>query len=67
MLTRDYAMMQLGECDYQLTTAYDTDPDGSSLDDENNHLKTELFNIAESYRCSVEVDIREVGGQQRSW
>lgn len=66
-LTRDYAMVPLGERDYQLTITYDTDPDGSSLDDEINHLQTELFNIAESYRCSVEVDIREVGGQQRSW
>lgn len=39
----------------------DTDPDGSSLDDKINHLQTEVFNIAESYRS----DIREVGGQQR--
>ncbi len=67
MLIRDYAMMPLGDRDYQLTIAYDTDPDGWSLDDEINHLQTELFNVAESYRCSVEVDIREVGGQQRSW
>ncbi|WP_287188587.1 hypothetical protein [Mesorhizobium sp.] len=30
-------------------TIVDTDPDGSSLDDEINHLQTELFNIAESH------------------
>lgn len=45
----------------------DTDPDGSSLDDEVNHLQTELFNIAESSRCAVEADIRDVSGHQRSW
>jgi predicted metal-dependent peptidase len=60
-------MMPLGECDYQLTIAYDIDPDGSSLDDEINHLQMELFNVSESYRCSIEADIREVDGQQRSW
>ncbi|RWI31653.1 hypothetical protein [Mesorhizobium sp.] len=44
-------------------TIVDTDPDGSSLDHKINHLQTEVFNIAESYRS----DIREVGGQQGSW
>jgi DNA invertase Pin-like site-specific DNA recombinase len=67
VLTRDCAMVPLGNSEYRLTIPYDTDPDGSSLDEEVNHLQTEIFNIAESYRCSIEADIREVGGQQRSW
>ncbi len=67
VLTRDYAMEPLGNSEYRLTIPYDTDPDGSSLDEEVNHLQTEIFNIAESYRCFIEADIREVGGQQRSW
>ena len=47
--------------------AYDPDPDGISLDEEIQSLLSEMFNIAESYNCSMEADIYEVGGQQRSW
>src|SRR3546814_8739255 len=67
MLERDYAMVKNGNCDYKLTVAYDPDPDGISLDEEIQSLLTEMFNIAESYNCSMEADIYEVGGQQRSW
>ena len=63
LLKRDYAMVPLGVCDYQLTVAYDIDANGSSLDDEVNHLRARVVNIAESNRCSIETDIREVGGQ----
>lgn len=56
-----------GNCDYKLTVAYDPDPDGISLDEEIQSLLSEMFNIAESYNCSMEADIYEVGGQQRSW
>ena len=52
---------------YKLTVAYDPDPDGISLDEEIQSLLSEMFNIAESYNCSMEADIYEVGGQQRSW
>src|SRR3546814_10982854 len=67
MLERDYAMVKNGNCDYKLTVAYDPDPDGISLDEEIQSLLSEMFNIAESYNCSMEADIYEVGGQQRSW
>src|SRR3546814_8656911 len=67
MLERDYAMVKNGNCDYKLTVAYDPDPDGISLDEEIRSLLSEMFNIAESYNCSMEADIYEVGGQQRSW
>src|SRR3546814_17497584 len=67
MLERDYAMGKNGKCDYKLTVAYDPDPDGISLDEEIQSLLSEMFNIAESYNCSMEADIYEVGGQQRSW
>ncbi len=36
-------------------------------DEEIQSLLSEMFNIAESYNCSMEADIYEVGGQQRSW
>jgi len=26
-----------------------------------------MFNIAESYRCSIETDVYEIGGQERAW
>jgi len=32
-----------------------------------NHLQVEMLNIAEGYRCSIETDIREVGGAERVW
>ena len=67
MLERDYAMVKNGNCDYKLTVAYDPDPDGISHDEEIQSLLSEMFNIAESYNCSMEADIYEVGGQQRSW
>src|SRR3546814_16178867 len=67
MLERDYAMVKNGNCDYKLTVAYDPDPDGISLDEEIQSLLSEMFNIAESYKCSMEDDIYEVGGPQRSW
>ena len=66
MLARDYQMQKTGNCDYTLTVAYDLDPDGVSLEDEIENL-TEMFNIAESYRCSIETDIYEIGGEERSW
>src|SRR3546814_20423895 len=65
MLERDYAMVKNGNCDYKLTVAYDPDPDGISLDEEIQSLLSEMFNIAESYNCSMEADLYEVGGQQR--
>src|SRR3546814_8534210 len=67
MRERDYAIVKNGNCDYKLTVAYDPDPDGISLDEEIQSLLSEMFNIAESYNCSMEADIYEVGGQQRSW
>lgn len=67
MLERDYAMVKLGDCDYRLTVPYDTDPDGVGLDEEINHLQMGMFNIAESFRCSIETDIREIGGRRRAW
>ena len=67
MLKRDYQMQKTGNCDYTLTITYDREPDGVSLDDEIENLQTEMFNIAESYRCSIEVDIHEIGGDERSW
>src|SRR3546814_19581859 len=67
MLESDYAMVKNGNCDYKLTVAYDTDPDGISLVEEIQSLLSEMFNIAESYNCSMEADIYEVGGPQRSW
>ena len=67
MLERDYQMQKTGNCDYTLTVAYDQDPDGVSLDDEIENLQSELFNIAENYRCSIETDIHEIGGEGRSW
>src|SRR3546814_2549428 len=54
MLERDYAMVKNGNCDYKLTVAYDPDPDGISLDEEIQSLLSEMFNIAESYNCSME-------------
>src|SRR3546814_19318709 len=65
MLERDYAMVKNGNCDYKLTVAYDPDPDGISLDEEIQSLLSAMFNIAESYNCSMEADIYEVGGQHR--
>jgi len=67
MLERDYQMQKTGNCDYTLVMCYDQDADGASLDDEISHLQMELFNIAESYRCSIEIDIHEIGGQERTW
>jgi DNA invertase Pin-like site-specific DNA recombinase len=67
MLKRDYAMAPLGRCDYQLTIPYRAEPDDSDLDAEVNHLQVEMLNIAEGYRCSIETDIREVGGAERVW
>jgi DNA invertase Pin-like site-specific DNA recombinase len=67
MLKRDYAMAPLGRCDYQLTIPYRAEPDHSDLDAEVNHLQVEMLNIAEGYRCSIETDIREVGGAERVW
>ncbi|QGM48319.1 recombinase family protein [Methylocystis heyeri] len=67
MLERHYQMQKTGNCDYTLIVAYDCEPDGVSLDDEIKNLQAEMFNIAESYRCSIETDIYEVGGQERSW
>lgn len=67
MLERDYAMVKLGDCDYRLTVPYDTDPDGVGLDEEINHLQMGMFNIAESFRCSIETDIREIGGRRNAW
>lgn len=66
-LERDYALRKTGNCDYTLTVVYDRDPDGVSLDDEIQSLYSEIFNIAESYNCSIEADIHEVGGEERSW
>src|SRR3546814_2672168 len=65
MLERDYAMVKNGNCDYKLTVAYDPDPDGISLDEEIQSLLSDMFNIAESYNCSMEAAIYEVGGQDR--
>jgi DNA invertase Pin-like site-specific DNA recombinase len=67
MLERDFAMVKTGNCDYRLTVTFDSDPDGASLDDEIDHLYTAMNNIVESYRCSIEADIREIGGEERSW
>ena len=67
MLERDFAMVKTGKCDYRLTVTYDSDPDGVSLDDEIEHLQTEILNIAERHRCSIEVDMHETGGQERVW
>lgn len=67
MLERDYAMVRTGNCDYRLTVAYDRDPEGSDLDNKIQHLYSEMFNIAESNRCSIETDIHEIGGEGRSW
>src|SRR3546814_5845017 len=67
MLERDYQMQKTGNCDYTLTVAYDQGADGVSLDDEIASLQTEMFNIAESYRCSIETDVYEIGGQERAW
>jgi hypothetical protein len=44
-----------------------TESDDSNLDSEVNHLQVEMLNIAEGYRCSIETDIREVGGAERVW
>src|SRR3546814_16745531 len=54
MLERDYQMQKTGNCDYTLTVAYDQGADGVRLDDEIASLQTEMFNIAESSRCSIE-------------
>lgn len=67
MLEPDYQMQKTSSCDYTLIVPYDRDSDGVSLDDEIENLHTEMFNIAESYRCSIEVDIHEIGGDERSW
>jgi len=67
MLERDYAMVKAGNCDYRLTVAYDHDPEGSDLDNEIQHLYSEMSDIAESHRCSIEADIHEIGGEGRSW
>jgi DNA invertase Pin-like site-specific DNA recombinase len=67
MLERDYAMLKTGNCDYRITVPYDTDPEGSSLDNEINGLYSRMSDIAERYRCSLEADIYEVGGEERSW
>ncbi|MEX2745616.1 helix-turn-helix domain-containing protein [Rhizobium mongolense] len=67
MLERDYAMMKKSDCEYRLSVAYDTEPGGVSLDDEIDHLHSAMNNIAESHRCSIEADIREIGGKERSW
>lgn len=67
MLEREYAMVKTGNCDYTLTVAFDRDPDGVSLDYEIQSLYSEMFNIAESYNCSIEVDIHEIDGEERSW
>jgi hypothetical protein len=56
-----------GRYSWAISIAYDPDPDGISLDEEIQSLLSEMFNIAESYNCSMEADIYEVGGQQRSW
>ena len=42
-------------------------PRSADLDAEVNHLQVEMLNIAEGYRCSIETDIREVGGAERVW
>src|SRR3546814_17521217 len=65
ILERDYAMVKNGNCDYKLTVAYDPDPDGISLDEEIQSLLSEMFNIAESYNCSMDADIFEVGCHPR--
>lgn len=67
MLERDYAMLKTGNCDYQITVPYDTDPESSGLDNEIDALYSGISNIAESYRCSLEADIYEIGGEERSW
>jgi DNA invertase Pin-like site-specific DNA recombinase len=67
MLERDYTVLKTGNCDYTLTVSYDRDPEGVSLDDEIQSLYSEMFDIAESYKCSIEADIHEVGGEERSW
>ncbi|BCH19977.1 recombinase family protein [Mesorhizobium sp. L-2-11] len=67
MLEREYAMVKTSNCDYRLTVVYDRDPEGSDLDSEIQHLYSEMFNIAESHRCSIEADIHEIGGEGRSW
>jgi DNA invertase Pin-like site-specific DNA recombinase len=67
MLERDYAMVRLNDREYQLTLPYDSDPHGIGLDDEIHHLQVEMSNVAESYRCSIETNVHEVGGEERSW
>ncbi|ACM31460.1 MULTISPECIES: recombinase family protein [Rhizobium/Agrobacterium group] len=67
MLERNHAMRKTGGFDYEITVPYDTDPEGSDLDNEINALYSEMSNIAESHRCSIEADINEVGGEHRSW
>ncbi|KAB1083449.1 recombinase family protein [Neorhizobium galegae] len=67
MLERNHAMRKTGNFDYEITVPYDTDPEGSDLDNEINALYSEMSNIAESHRCSIEADINEVGGEGRSW
>ncbi|WP_244514743.1 recombinase family protein [Ensifer sp. LCM 4579] len=66
MLERDYAMVKAGNRDYRLTVTYDDDPEGVGLEDKIEHLYAEMFNIAESHRCSIEADIHEIGGEERS-
>jgi hypothetical protein len=60
-------MLKIGNCDYRITVPYDIDPEGSSLDHEIDALYAGISNIAESYRCSLEADIYEIGGDERSW
>lgn len=67
MLERDFAMQKTGNRDYQIVVPYDTDPEGSDLDNEINALYSQMTNIAESHRCSLEADIYEIGGEGRSW
>ncbi|NTH49163.1 recombinase family protein [Agrobacterium rhizogenes] len=67
MLDLNYVTVKTGNCDYTLTIAYDSDPYGVSLNDEIENLQTEMFHIGENYKCSIEADINEVGGEGRSW
>ena len=67
MLERHYAMAPLCRCEYQLTIPYRTEPDDCDLETEVNHFQVEMLNIAEGFRCSIETDIREVGGAKRVW
>ena len=67
MLDRDYGMTKLGRCDYRLVIDGSSDSDATEIDEEMHDLHIEMINIAEGHRCSVEVDLREIGGQERSW